>query len=99
MSMPGIVLIGDELACAGFRLAGVDARPTAAADVPAAFEAARQQAGLVLLGHTAAAALPTDLLRQARLRGQPPVAVLPPLAAPAADEDFTRRLRALMGLA
>lgn len=97
--MPGIVLIGDELVCAGFRLAGVQARPTAAADVPAAFEAARQQADLVLLGHAAAAALPAGLLRRARLRGQPPVAVLPQLGAPAVDDDFRRRLRALLGLA
>lgn len=96
--MPGIVLIGDELACAGFRLAGVEVRPTAAAEVPAAFDAARRQADLVLLGHAAAAALPAEVLRQARLRAQPPVAVLPMLGAPAVDGDFTRRLRALMGL-
>ncbi len=96
--MPGIVLIGDELACAGFRLAGVDARPTAAAEVPAAFDAALQHAALVLLGHAAAAALPAEALRQARLHGQPPVAVLPRLGAPSADAAFTRRLRGLLGL-
>lgn len=96
--MTGIVLIGDELACAGFRLAGVDVRPTAPQDVPAAFALALQEAALVLLAHGAAAALPPGALQRARRAGRPPVAVLPPLSAPAADEAFTRRIRGLLGI-
>ncbi|RVT52414.1 V-type ATP synthase subunit F [Rubrivivax albus] len=98
MAPATVVLIGDDLACAGFRLAGVDARPTATADVPAAFDAALRHAGLVLLGTSAAAALPPTVIDAARRRGQPPVAVLPPLSAPATDAAFVGRLHRLMGL-
>ncbi|MCP5269667.1 MAG: hypothetical protein H6932_00360 [Burkholderiaceae bacterium] len=98
MAPATVVLIGDDLACAGFRLAGVDARTTAAADVPAAFDTALRHAGLVLLAASAAAALPPAVIDAARRRGQPPVAVLPPLSAPAADAGFVRRLHRLMGL-
>jgi vacuolar-type H+-ATPase subunit F/Vma7 len=96
--MSSIVLIGDQLSCAGFRLAGLDVRVAAAAEVPAAFAAALPGATLVLLSQGAAAALPPATLRRARLQGAPLVAVLPPLGAPQADAALTRRVHAWLGI-
>jgi vacuolar-type H+-ATPase subunit F/Vma7 len=96
--MSAIVLIGDELSCAGFRLAGLDVRIATPAEVPAAFAAVLPGAALVLLSQGAAAALPPETLRRARLQGAPLVAVLPALGAPQADAAFTRRVHAWLGI-
>ena len=98
MSDATIVLLGDEPACAGFRLAGVDARCPPPADLPAAFEQALADAQLVMLTATLAAALPAGLLRRAQARERPLVMVMPDLARPQADLAFTRRLRAVLGI-
>lgn len=96
--MSAIVVLGDELVCAGFRLAGVATRPTAPSEAMAAFAQARVDAQLVLLTPALAAALPADTLRQAQAAAAPLVLVLPDLRDPQPDRALAQRLRAVLGI-
>lgn len=96
--MSATVVLGDELTCAGFRLAGVATRCTAPAYAAAAFAQARAEAQLVLLTPALAAALPAEALRQAMAAESPLVLVLPDLRDPQPDRTFARRLRAVLGI-
>lgn len=93
-----IVYIGEAPGALGLRLTGIEVVDAAAAEVPAAFDRAREQAALILLSRRAADALPPGRLRAARLASTPLVAVLPALDAPAADPGLVLRLRALLGI-
>jgi vacuolar-type H+-ATPase subunit F/Vma7 len=95
---PAIVVLGDELVCAGFRLAGVATRCTAPDEAVAAFAQARAEARLVLLTSALAAALPAAALRQAQAAESPLVLVLPDLRDPQPDRAFAQRLRAVLGI-
>lgn len=96
--MSAIVVLGDELTCTGFRLAGVATRCTAPADAAAAFAQARVDAQLVLLTPALAAALPAGTLHQAQAAAAPPVLVLPDLRDPQPDRAFAQGLRAVLGI-
>jgi vacuolar-type H+-ATPase subunit F/Vma7 len=96
--MGPVVLIGDELHAAAFRLAGVDTRQPAPAELAATFEQARRSAALILLTRDCATALPAAQLQQALRREAPLVLVLPDLAAPAADAELARRMHAVLGI-
>jgi len=93
-----IVVIGDELSCAGFRLAGARTRNPSPADLEAEFERALASAPLVVLTRRCAAALPPAVLRRAALRETPLVVVMPELASPVPDQGFVRRMRAVLGI-
>lgn len=96
--MIDVVLIGDELAAAGFALAGAEAWPAAGPLAQARFDDALRRARLVVLTPAAAAALDAPALRAAVLRGAPPVVVMPDLVAPRADTAFAQRMRAALGI-
>lgn len=93
-----IVVIGDQRDTAGFRLAGFAVRCVPPAEVPAAVDRAARGAVLVVLTRGAADALGPDRLARMRHAERPLVAVLPDLAAPAPDEAFMRRMRAVLGI-
>ena len=96
--MADFVLIGDELAAAGFALAGVEAWSAAGPALQPRFDDALRRARLVVLTPAAAAALDAQALRAAVLRGTPPVVVMPDLVAPRADTAFVQRMRAALGI-
>lgn len=93
-----IVVLGDELACAGLRLAGVEARSPAPAALAAEFTQALAGASMVVLTRTLADVLPAETLRQAQRRETPLVVVLPDLVDPQPDGAFVRRMRAVLGI-
>ena len=96
--MAGIVVIGDELDCAGFRLAGLETRSPPRAGLDAEFARALESAHLIVLGRRCADALPAQTLARAMAREMPLVVVMPDIAAPHADTAFERRMRAVLGI-
>ncbi len=93
------VLIGDRLTCAGYRLAGVEARVVEEVDAVGAFETARADAELVVLVTAPLAArLPELALHEAMRRAQPPVQVVPSLREPDFAPDIRRRVRRSLGV-
>lgn len=96
--MADVVLIGDELAAAGFALAGVEASSAAGPALQARFDDALRRARLVVLTPAAAAGLDAQALRAAVLRGTPPVVVMPDLVALRPDTAFVQRMRAALGI-
>lgn len=96
--MGPVVFIGDEAACAGFRLAGVDARCPDPGEVDAVFTQALATASLVVLTRRCAGTLPPERLHRALPGETPLVFVMPDLTEPRADTGFVRRLRAVLGI-
>lgn len=96
--MGSIVVIGDELTCVGFALAGVNTCCPPPAELVAAFTRALDTASLLVLSRASADALPPTVLREARLRESPLLVVLPDLTGPQPDTAFQRRMRAVLGI-
>ena len=96
--MGPVVVIGDELSCAGFRLAGADVFAPPSAEVPELFDRALGTAQLVLLTRSAAAAVAPATLRAALAREAPLLWVLPDIGDPDAASDYSRRIRAVLGI-
>ncbi len=96
--MSPIVVIGDELVCAGFRLAGLDTRTPAPEDLGAEFARALEGASMIVLTRRCADALAPHALRQAMARESPLVVVMPEIVEPQADGGFARRMRAVLGI-
>lgn len=96
--MSRIVVVGDEATCAGFRLAGAEARTPARGEIAAEFARALGVAEMVVLARETADALPPEALRAAMLRETPLVVVLPALAEPQPDRAFERRIRSVLGI-
>lgn len=96
--MAAIVVIGDEPSCAGFRLAGIEARSPAPAELEAEFARALASAAMVVLSRDCAAALPPRALRVAIARETPLVVVMPDIADPRPDVGLVRRMRAVLGI-
>jgi len=90
--------LGDEVAGAGFRLAGAITRTVAAGDELRELVRARVEAPLVLLSRSVASRLPGEVLRAA-IRAVPPVTVVvPDLRESLAFADDSARLRRQLGL-
>jgi vacuolar-type H+-ATPase subunit F/Vma7 len=96
--MEPIVVIGDELTCAGFRLAGVATRTPAAGEAGAVLAQALGEAKLVVLTQALADAVERGLLRRAPAREQPLLVAIPGIAAPDSPSDLSHRMRALLGI-
>ena len=96
--MAAIIVIGDELVCAGFALAGVDARHPEPADLAADFAQALKHAALVVLSRRCADALAPQALHSAMLRESPLVVVMPEITEAQVDARFARRMRAVLGI-
>ncbi len=96
--MAAPVYLGDEVAGAGFRLAGALAPPVAPGDEARALAEARADSPVVLVSASVAARIPEAILRAA-LRAVPPVTVVvPDLRESLAFADDSARLRRQLGL-
>ncbi len=96
--MNPVIFVGDERSAAGWRLAGVAVvvpRPGAEA---AALALARENAELVLLGSTTAAALPEPLRREAALALRPLLLELADPDGAVPVPDLAARLRNQLGM-
>jgi vacuolar-type H+-ATPase subunit F/Vma7 len=96
--MAAPVFIGDELAAAGFRLAGVGVRVPAAGLETAALAEARRTAPLVLVCAAVAARIDELALRAALVAVAPLVVIVPDAQGTVAVPDLAARLRAQLGL-
>lgn len=92
------VLLGDRLTCAGYRLAGVDARVVDEADIASEFDAARADGDLVLVTAPLAARLPDAELDEAIRAASPPVQVVPSMREPDYAPDIRARVRRSLGV-
>jgi vacuolar-type H+-ATPase subunit F/Vma7 len=96
--MASPVFIGDEVAAAGFRLAGADVRVPMAGAEAGALAAARASASLVMVDAALAARLPQQVLRAAVRATSPITVVVPDLQQEVAGPDLAQRLRRQLGI-
>ena len=96
--MASLVFIGDEVAAAGWRLAGVDARVSVPGTEGAALERALAEAQLVLVAAEAAARIPEAELRAALRRLTPVTVVVPDLREAVAYPDVAARMKRQLGI-
>jgi vacuolar-type H+-ATPase subunit F/Vma7 len=92
------VLLGDRLTCAGYRLAGVDARVVDETDTATALDSARADGDLVLVTAPLAARLREADLYEAIRTASPPVQVVPSLHEPDYAPDIRARVRRSLGV-
>jgi vacuolar-type H+-ATPase subunit F/Vma7 len=92
------IYLGDEVAAAGFRLAGVETSVVAQGGEAAALAAAREAAPLVLVSAAVAAGIPDAELRRATAALAPLVLIVPDLTQSAPVPDLAARLRRQLGL-
>ena len=97
--MKPIVFLGDEATAAGFRLAGAAVRLAEPGREEEAFEQARADAALLIVGARCAARLPQQALAAALAAGEPPLLVLPSSAGELSRGDPAELVRRLLGLA
>lgn len=93
-SLP-IVYLGDEKSAAAFALAGVRAHAPSRGEEHAAFERARGEARVILLGTRLAAALPPNALANALAALAPIVAIVHDTDGRSAPETVARVRRQL----
>ncbi len=96
--MAGIVVIGDEVTCTGFRLAGVDTSSPSPEDAAEAFASAREEAEVVVLTAEYARHLPEATLEKALTAKRPTVAVIPDIRERERPEDLPAKIRATLGI-
>jgi vacuolar-type H+-ATPase subunit F/Vma7 len=93
-----IVYLGDEKTAAAFSLAGVRAHAPAQGEEHAAFEQARGEAGVILLGSRLAATLPPNALENALASLAPLVAIVHDSEGRCAVPDAAARVRRQLGI-
>ena len=96
--MGALVFLGDEVAAAGWRLAGVEARVVAPGRAAADFADAARGAQLVIIGAETAAHVPEAQLRAALRRVSPVTVVVPDLREAVPYPDVAARLRRQLGI-
>jgi vacuolar-type H+-ATPase subunit F/Vma7 len=96
--MAALVFIGDEVAAAGWRLAGVNARAAAPGAETAELAGALDEAALVLLSAEAAARIPEPQLRAALRRLTPVTVVVPDLREAVPYPDVAARMKRQLGI-
>ena len=96
--MGALVFIGDEVAAAGWRLAGVDARVSAPGLDATVLAGALAEAELVLLSAEAAARIPEPQLRAALRRLNPVTVVVPDLRETVPYPDVAARMKRQLGI-
>jgi vacuolar-type H+-ATPase subunit F/Vma7 len=96
--MASPVFIGDEIAAAGFRLAGAEVRVPPAGKEAAELEAARAGAPLVMVCASVAARMHPEVLRAAVRAISPVTVVVPDLQGEVASADLAARLRRQLGI-
>ncbi len=96
--MSPLVFIGDEVAAAGWRLAGVDARVTEPGSEGAELSRALAEAQLVLVSAEAAARVPEAQLRAALRRLTPVTVVVPDLREAVPYPNVAARMKRQLGI-
>ncbi|MGE0358703.1 MAG: hypothetical protein AB7P08_17505 [Burkholderiales bacterium] len=96
--MAAFVFVGDDVAAAGWRLAGVAARVPAPGGEAEALAAAREGAELVLVSAEVAQAIPEAKLRAALRALSPVTLVVPDLRGAAPYPDVARRMKRQLGI-
>ncbi|RIA56145.1 V-type ATP synthase subunit F [Dichotomicrobium thermohalophilum] len=96
--MAGIVVIGDEVTCTGFRLAGVDTASPAPEDAATAFAKAREEADVVVVTAEYAQHLPEATLESALAAKHPTVTVIPDIRERERPENLPAKIRATLGI-
>lgn len=96
--MATCVFIGDAVAAAGWRLAGVHARACAPGEEADALAAALEEAELVLLAAESAARIPEAGLRAALRRLHPVTVIVPDLREAVPYPDVAARLKRQLGI-
>ncbi len=96
--MAGVVVIGDELTCTGFRLAGLETASPAPEEVAATFREMRETAGVLVLTAEYARHMPQVMLENALAAKQPTVAVIPDIREREKPEDLPAKIRATLGI-
>ena len=96
--MAAPVFLGDEVAAAGFRLAGANVRTPAPGQESAALAEARAVASLILVSADVAQRIDPATLRAAQAAMSPLVAIVPDVHDAVAPPDLAARLRAQLGL-
>lgn len=96
MSAP--VFLGDEVAAAGWRLAGLDARTPDAGEESSALTAALAQASLVIISADVAARMPGPALHAALHRLTPLTVIVPDLRGTAGYPDIALRMKRQLGI-
>jgi len=92
------VYIGDEVTAAGYRLAGVEVRLPARADVNATFDDACAHAPLVFVSAAIAMHIDVASLRKALAALRPLVLLVPDAQGAVARPDLAARLRGQLGM-
>ncbi len=96
--MAGFVVIGDELTCAGFRLAGAETRTPAPEETRGAFAEALSGAAVVILTAEYARRLPNAELEAAMSAETPAVAVIPDLRERETPPGLVGIMRETLGI-
>ncbi len=96
--MAAIVVIADEVTCAGFRLAGVDTRSPPPEDAVEAFASARAAAEVVIMTAEYARHLPEAMLKKALTAERPAFAVIPDIRERERPENLPAKIRATLGI-
>lgn len=92
------VFIGDEVAAAGFRLAGAEVRVATPGGEAAALDSARASATLVMIDAAVATRLPPEVLRAAMRATAPLTVVVPDLQGEFDYPDLAARLHRQLGI-
>ncbi len=92
------VFIGDAVAAAGWRLAGVDTRVPEPGAAGEALAAVPQETTLVLVGADTAARIPERQLRAALRRVSPITVIVPDLRAAVPYPDLAARMKRQLGI-
>ena len=92
------VYIGDELAGAGFRLAGLDIHSPPDEQLPASFRRALKETDLLLIDVNYARRLPAKEVREAVLALSPLVLIVPDVLDRTPMRDLEQRLSRELGV-
>jgi len=93
-----VVFVGDEVAAAGFRLAGIRTRTPAAGEEAAALREESAHAALILIAQRTAARVAAAELRRALASVSPLVLVVPDAAEKEDSMDISAQVRLQLGV-
>jgi vacuolar-type H+-ATPase subunit F/Vma7 len=96
--MAGILVIGDEITCTGFRLTGVETRTPAAEETRETFQKALSGAALIIITAEYALRLPRAALDAAMATEAPAIVVIPDVRENEQPPDLAASIRETLGI-
>lgn len=96
--MGGVIVIGDEVSCSGFRLAGVRTYTPAPDDMLRVFREALAEADVLVLTAAYARMLPEPHLEEALSGEMPAVAIIPDVRGQHAPLSLAKKIREILGI-